>query len=74
MADLFKDDIANAAASARQPLAERLRPKALDEVVGQQQSTDARGHGFGWLTTTVLRILSANVCRLLSHSGHSQPR
>ena len=43
MADLFKDDIANAAVSARQPLAERLRPKALDEVVGQEHLTGPRG-------------------------------
>ena len=43
MADLFKDDTAQAAATARQPLAERLRPQALDEVVGQEHLTGPRG-------------------------------
>lgn len=43
MADLFKDDSAHPATSARQPLAERLRPRALDEVVGQEHLTGPKG-------------------------------
>ncbi len=43
MADLFNDETAHAAATARQPLAERLRPKALDDVVGQEHLTGPKG-------------------------------
>jgi putative ATPase len=43
MADLFRDDTAHAATAARQPLAERLRPQALDEVVGQEHLTGPKG-------------------------------
>jgi len=42
MADLFKNDML-APSPARQPLAERLRPKALDEVVGQEHLTGPKG-------------------------------
>ena len=46
MADLFPDDVrdaAEAAQSANAPLAERLRPRALDEVVGQEHVTGPDG-------------------------------
>ena len=41
MDDLFRDD--SAPAPTRQPLAERLRPTTLDEVVGQAHLTGAQG-------------------------------
>ena len=41
MADLFPDDPPRAATT--QPLAERLRPTALDEVVGQEHLTGPQG-------------------------------
>ena len=46
MADLFPDDVrdlAQAVPSAAAPLAERLRPRALDEVVGQEHLTGPEG-------------------------------
>ena len=46
MADLFPDDVrdvADAAAPPNAPLAERLRPRALDEVVGQEHVTGPDG-------------------------------
>ncbi|MFC3711993.1 replication-associated recombination protein A [Sphingoaurantiacus capsulatus] len=44
MADLFKDDTPQPApVSAGQPLAERLRPRALGEVVGQEHLTGPQG-------------------------------
>ncbi len=46
MADLFPDDVRDAAAVAPAegaPLAERLRPRALDEVVGQEHLTGPEG-------------------------------
>jgi len=42
MADLFPESAADAA-PARQPLAERLRPRALSEVVGQEHLTGPDG-------------------------------
>tara|TARA_A100001391_G_scaffold168882_1_gene129509 strand:- start:2967 stop:4283 length:1317 start_codon:yes stop_codon:yes gene_type:complete len=46
MSDLFKDDPAPNPASApddQAPLAERLRPRALDEVIGQEHLTGPEG-------------------------------
>ena len=46
MSDLFPDDVSAVAAAAPTegaPLAERLRPRALDEVVGQEHLTGAEG-------------------------------
>ncbi|MES2905122.1 MAG: AAA family ATPase, partial [Pseudomonadota bacterium] len=46
MADLFPDDVRQAAdvlLSPNAPLAERLRPRALDEVVGQEHVTGPDG-------------------------------
>ncbi|MGE0180406.1 MAG: replication-associated recombination protein A [Sphingomonas sp.] len=46
MADLFQDDLSAAApdlASDNAPLADRLRPRALGEVVGQEHLTGADG-------------------------------
>ncbi|MEN7536572.1 replication-associated recombination protein A [Aurantiacibacter flavus] len=46
MSDLFQDDPAPAPASApddQAPLAERLRPRALDEVIGQEHLTGPEG-------------------------------
>ena len=37
MADLFSGDTSDAAAAAPRPLADRLRPKSLAEVIGQDQ-------------------------------------
>ena len=43
MADLFAAEPASDAALPGQPLAERLRPRALDEVVGQEHLTGPEG-------------------------------
>ena len=47
MADLFPDDLAERApaeaASAASPLADRLRPASLSEVIGQQHLTGPQG-------------------------------
>jgi putative ATPase len=47
MADLFADEVTpgseHEAAPANAPLADRLRPKSLDEVVGQEHLTGAEG-------------------------------
>ena len=43
MADLFADDPNSAPSTRRQPLAERLRPRSLDEVVGQEHLTGPTG-------------------------------
>ena len=47
MADLFADEVAPSrpvdAAPAHAPLADRLRPKSLEEVVGQEHLTGADG-------------------------------
>ena len=43
MADLFGSDSAPVAAAPNPPLAERLRPRALDEVVGQRHLTGPEG-------------------------------
>ena len=46
MADLFPDEVRNTAEavpSEGAPLAERLRPRALDEVVGQEHLTGPKG-------------------------------
>jgi putative ATPase len=47
MADLFADEVSSAAGSAETgaaaPLADRLRPRSLDEIVGQEHLTGAEG-------------------------------
>jgi putative ATPase len=43
MADLFEDEAPHAPPAAHQPLAERLRPRSLDEVVGQEHLTGPEG-------------------------------
>ena len=48
MADLFGSDSAPVAAAPNPPLAERLRPRALDEVVGQRHLTGPEG-AIGWM-------------------------
>src|SRR3569623_1866258 len=46
MADLFADDLPQTAPTAPRadaPLADRLRPQALDEIVGQEHLTGPEG-------------------------------
>ena len=58
MADLFADDVPppvrDSAPSADAPLAERLRPQSLAEVVGQSHLTGPDG---AWVVVTTSRAL-----------------
>ena len=47
-------------------------PVLADRALARSQAGAARGY-FGVVTTTVFMTLSAQVCLLASHNGHSQP-